>query len=198
MLYYLSGLTCDDQNFITKACAQRKASELGIALVSPDTSPRANVSGENDEMEVGSAASFYLNATEGKWKKNYQMYDYIVKELPSVLKGLGNLKTDKVGHCGSFLMQMMSSICKETICKFMSLGGPRDFAQTWLQPVVYTCTHDQQATGAQSALKAQGWATQQCKRLEHNHCVQSALSLSCLDPMQFMRHVQSTCLSQQV
>ena len=97
VLYYLSGLTCDDQNFITKACGQRKASELGIALVSPDTSPRANVPGENDKMEVGSAAGFYLNATEGKWQKNYQMYDYIVKELPSVLEGLGGLQTNKVG-----------------------------------------------------------------------------------------------------
>lgn len=99
VLYYLSGLTCDDQNFITKANAQRKASELGIALISPDTSPRANVPGENDQMEVGSAAGFYLNATEGKWKKNYQMYDYIVKELPSVLQGLKGLNVQKVQPC---------------------------------------------------------------------------------------------------
>ncbi|KAK9863729.1 hypothetical protein WJX84_008872 [Apatococcus fuscideae] len=100
VLYFLSGLTCDDQNFITKAGAQRKASELGIALVSPDTSPRADVPGENDKMEVGSAAGFYLNATEGKWKKNYQMYDYIVKELPSVLKGLKGLQIEKASIMG--------------------------------------------------------------------------------------------------
>ena len=87
VLYYLSGLTCTDENFIQKAGAQRKAAELGVALVAPDTSPRGlNVPGEADSWDFGVGAGFYLNATEGKWSKNWRMYDYIVEELPGLLK----------------------------------------------------------------------------------------------------------------
>lgn len=86
VLYYLSGLTCTDENFIQKAGAQRKAAELGIALVAPDTSPRGlNVAGESESWDFGVGAGFYLNATVDKWK-NWRMYDYIVDELPAVIK----------------------------------------------------------------------------------------------------------------
>ena len=87
VLFYLSGLTCTDENFIQKAGAQRKAAELGIALVAPDTSPRGlNVPGEADSWDFGVGAGFYLNATEDKWSKNWRMYDYVIDELPSLLK----------------------------------------------------------------------------------------------------------------
>ncbi|KAJ6831473.1 S-formylglutathione hydrolase-like isoform X1 [Iris pallida] len=85
VLYWLSGLTCTDENFIIKSGAQRAASAEGVALVAPDTSPRGlNVEGEADSWDFGVGAGFYLNAKEGKWK-NWQMYDYVVKELPKVL-----------------------------------------------------------------------------------------------------------------
>ncbi|XP_010523690.1 PREDICTED: S-formylglutathione hydrolase [Tarenaya hassleriana] len=85
VLYWLSGLTCTDENFITKAGAQRSASAHGIALVVPDTSPRGlNIEGEADSYDLGVGAGFYLNAKQEKWK-NWQMYDYIVKELPKLL-----------------------------------------------------------------------------------------------------------------
>lgn len=86
-LYWLSGLTCTDENFVQKAGAQATASELGLILIVPDTSPR----GENvpdDEAgayDFGLGAGFYLNATEDPWQKNYRMYDYISKELPSLV-----------------------------------------------------------------------------------------------------------------
>ncbi|URE04095.1 s-formylglutathione [Musa troglodytarum] len=85
ILYWLSGLTCTDDNFIMKSGAQRAASGEGIALVAPDTSPRGlNIEGEADSWDFGVGAGFYLNATEEKWK-NWRMYDYVVKELPKVL-----------------------------------------------------------------------------------------------------------------
>ena len=81
-LYWLSGLTCTEENFIVKAGAQRIAAELGIALIVPDTSPRGvNLPGEDDEMDVGSGAGFYVNATRPPWAAHYRMYDYVTKEL---------------------------------------------------------------------------------------------------------------------
>ncbi|GAB2227948.1 hypothetical protein Droror1_Dr00009777 [Drosera rotundifolia] len=85
VLYWLSGLTCTDENFIIKSGAQRAASQEGIALIAPDTSPRGlNVEGEADSWDFGVGAGFYLNATHEKWK-NWRMYDYVVKELPQIL-----------------------------------------------------------------------------------------------------------------
>lgn len=85
VLYWLSGLSCNDENFIIKSGAQRIASAEGIALVAPDTSPRGlNVEGESDNWDFGVGAGFYLNATQEKWK-NWRMYDYVTKELPQVL-----------------------------------------------------------------------------------------------------------------
>ena len=78
VLYWLSGLTCTHENFITKAGAQQRASELGLMLVAPDTSPRgAGVDGEDDHYDLGTGAGFYINATSEKWAQNYRMEDYI-------------------------------------------------------------------------------------------------------------------------
>jgi S-formylglutathione hydrolase len=84
-LYWLSGLTCTEENFSIKSGAQRYAAELGIALVIPDTSPRGvDIPGENDHMDVGTGAGFYVNATEQPWAAHYRMYDYIRDELVAV------------------------------------------------------------------------------------------------------------------
>ena len=83
VLYWLSGLTCNEQNFITKAGAQRYAAEHGIILVAPDTSPRGEDVADADGYDLGKGAGFYLNATRDPWKKHYRMYDYIVQELPA-------------------------------------------------------------------------------------------------------------------
>lgn len=100
VLYFLSGLTCDDQTFVVKSNAQRKASEHGIALVTCDTSPRGlNIDGEEEDWDFGTGAGFYLNATQSKWKQ-YRMYDYVVKELPEVLQSLAGLDVHKVGIPG--------------------------------------------------------------------------------------------------
>lgn len=85
-LFWLSGLTCTEQNFITKAGAQRVAAELGLAIVVPDTSPRGlNINGDKESEDFGEGASFYLDATEMPWLDHYRMYTYISKELPAVI-----------------------------------------------------------------------------------------------------------------
>lgn len=87
VVYWLSGLECSEENFMQKAGAQRWAAELGLMIVCPDTSPRgAGVPGETDAWDLGVAASFYVNATEGAWAKNYRMYDYITKELRTLVE----------------------------------------------------------------------------------------------------------------
>ncbi|WP_275424999.1 S-formylglutathione hydrolase [Archangium violaceum] len=87
-LYWLSGLSCTDENFSQKAGAQRLAAELGIALVVPDTSPRGkDVPGDPDgAWDFGHGAGFYVNATREPWSRNYRMHDYVVHELPALVE----------------------------------------------------------------------------------------------------------------
>ncbi len=85
VLYWLSGLTCNDENFTTKAGAQRVAAELGIALVMPDTSPRGHDVADDAGYDLGKGAGFYLNATQQPWASHYRMYDYIRNELPALI-----------------------------------------------------------------------------------------------------------------
>ncbi|RUO39937.1 S-formylglutathione hydrolase [Idiomarina aquatica] len=87
-VYFLSGLTCTDENFATKAGAQRVANELGIALIMPDTSPRGDDVPDDPEAayDFGKGAGFYVNATQTPWSQHYQMYDYIVSELPELVE----------------------------------------------------------------------------------------------------------------
>ena len=87
VLYWLSGLTCNHENFITKAGAQQYAAQAGIMLVAPDTSPRgAGVEGEDEDYDLGSGAGFYINASAEKWVKYYRMEDYIIHELPKFIR----------------------------------------------------------------------------------------------------------------
>lgn len=103
VLYWLSGLTCTDQNFVTKAGAQKYATELGVAIVCPDTSPRGEGVPDDPEShwDFGLGAGFYVNATEAPWQKNYQMVDYVVNELPELVNThfpVNPLKTGISGH----------------------------------------------------------------------------------------------------
>jgi S-formylglutathione hydrolase len=88
LLYWLSGLTCTDENFVTKAGAQRYAAEHGIAIVAPDTSPRGDGIPDDPEgaYDFGLGAGFYLNASQQPWAANYRMYDYVVDELPALVE----------------------------------------------------------------------------------------------------------------
>ena len=88
VMYWLSGLTCTDENFMQKSGALRVAAELGIAIVAPDTSPRGEGVPDdvNQSYDFGLGAGFYVNATQAPWNTHYQMYDYILKELPEIIE----------------------------------------------------------------------------------------------------------------
>ena len=87
LLWWLSGLTCTDENFMQKAGAHKTAAELGLAIVCPDTSPRGtDLPGEHESYDFGSGAGFYVNATQSPWSQHYRMYDYVTEELPALVQ----------------------------------------------------------------------------------------------------------------
>lgn len=101
VVYWLSGLTCTEENFIIKAGAQRVAAELGIAIVTPDTSPRGlGLPGEDDAYDFGSGAGFYVDATQAPWSTNYRMYSYITQELPWLIAANFPVDPARVGIFG--------------------------------------------------------------------------------------------------
>ena len=102
VLYWLSGLTCSDENFVTKAGAQQHAAEYGLAIVCPDTSPRGEGVPDDEESayDFGLGAGFYINATEQPWATHYQMYDYVVEELPALINAEFPVDGSKVAISG--------------------------------------------------------------------------------------------------
>lgn len=86
VLYWLSGLTCTEQNFITKGNAQRHAAEHGIIVVAPDTSPRGDAVADADGYDLGKGAGFYVDATRSPWAPHYRMHDYVANELPALVE----------------------------------------------------------------------------------------------------------------
>jgi S-formylglutathione hydrolase len=102
VLYWLSGLTCTDQNFVTKAGAQRYAAKHGIAIVCPDTSPRGyDVADDADgAWDFGLGAGFYVNATQAPWSDHYRMYDYVVDELPELINAHFEIDAQRAAICG--------------------------------------------------------------------------------------------------
>ena len=131
-LYWLSGLTCTDENFSSKAGAQRIAAELGIALIIPDTSPRGEgvPDDDNGAYDFGLGAGFYVNATREPFAKHYQMYDYIVSELPQLLEAELPLsdKRSIIGHSmgghGALVIGLRNSERYRSISAFSPICNP--------------------------------------------------------------------------
>jgi S-formylglutathione hydrolase len=86
VLYWLSGLTCTEQNFITKAGAQMHAARHGFIVVAPDTSPRGDTIANDPAYDLGQGAGFYVNATQSPWTPHYRMQDYVADELPALIE----------------------------------------------------------------------------------------------------------------
>lgn len=102
VIYFLSGLTCTEQNMITKSGIQRYAEQHQLIIVGPDTSPRGcGVPGEDETWDLGSGAGFYVDATKEPWAKNYRMYSYITKELRELVeKKFSCVDASKIGITG--------------------------------------------------------------------------------------------------
>jgi S-formylglutathione hydrolase len=132
VLYWLSGLTCDDQNFMQKAAAFNKAAELGIAIVCCDTSPRGEgvPDDENAAYDFGLGAGFYVNATQDPWKKHYQMYDYVTQELPNLIQTNFpvNAKKSISGHSmgghGALIIGLKNQQRYQSISAFSPICNP--------------------------------------------------------------------------
>jgi S-formylglutathione hydrolase len=133
VLYYLSGLTCTDDNVRTKGGAQRYAAEHGLALVMPDTSPRGDdVPDASDRYDLGKGAGFYVNATQEPWKKHYQMYDYICKELINqvIVKfdrlALSAVSGHSMGGHGALTIGLKNTSLFNSISAFSPIANPID------------------------------------------------------------------------
>jgi S-formylglutathione hydrolase len=101
VLYWLSGLTCTEENFIVKAGAQRVAAQLGLAIVAPDTSPRGlNIPGDSETWDFGVGAGFYVDATRPPWDRNYRMYSYVSRELRELVNAQFPVDAARTGICG--------------------------------------------------------------------------------------------------
>ncbi len=112
VLYFLSGLTCTEENFLTKAGAQRLAAEYGLMLVVPDTSPRnTGIPGEDKDWDFGTGAGFYVDATAEPWNKHYQMYSYVVEELPALIAEHFPARSDRQGIFGHSMGGHGALIC---------------------------------------------------------------------------------------
>ena len=133
VLYYLSGLTCTDENFVAKAGAQQFAAEHGIAIVAPDTSPRGDGVPDDPEgsWDFGLGAGFYVNATQAPWNDHYRMYDYIVEELPKVVGDLLPIDADRssiTGHSmgghGALTIGLRNPSLFQSISAFSPICSP--------------------------------------------------------------------------
>lgn len=130
VLYWLSGLTCNDENFTTKAGAQRVAAELGIVLVMPDTSPRGEQAANDDGYDLGQGAGFYLNATQKPWATHYRMYDYLRDELPTLIQSQFNVSDrcaisgHSMGGHGALIMALKNPGKYTSVSAFAPIVNP--------------------------------------------------------------------------
>lgn len=130
VLYWLSGLTCNEQNFITKAGAQKYASEYKVIIVAPDTSPRGEAVPDDASYDLGQGAGFYVNATQAPWSQHFKMYDYIVEELRNLIDQ--NFPTNQtqsiMGHSmgghGALVIGLKNPALYKSISAFSPIVAP--------------------------------------------------------------------------
>ena len=165
VLYWLSGLTCTDENFMQKAGAQRIAAELGIALVAPDTSPRGEGVPDDPGYDLGMGAGFYVNATQHPWRDHYQMYDYVTRELPELIETHFPVSTKRAisGHSmgghGALIAALREPGRYRSVSAFSPISHPS------------RCPWGQKALGAylgNNPLLWQEWDA--CQLLRHHDC----------------------------
>ena len=132
VLYWLSGLTCTEENFIVKAGAQRVAAELGLAIVVPDTSPRGlKIPGENESYDFGLGAGFYVDAVQPPWSRGYRMYSYVAKELRGLIESefpVDPARTGIFGHSmgghGALTLALKNPDIYKSVSAFAPISSP--------------------------------------------------------------------------
>ncbi|GAB1538116.1 S-formylglutathione hydrolase [Scytonema sp. NUACC21] len=132
ILYFLSGLTSTEENFMVKAGAQQYAAKYGVMLVAPDTSPRnTGIPGEDDERDFGSGAGFYVDATVEPWASHYRMYSYVVSELPAAIASNFPVKSDKqsifghsMGGHGALVCALRNPKQYKSVSAFAPIAAP--------------------------------------------------------------------------
>ena len=132
VLYWLSGLTCSDENFMQKAAAFRIAAKLGIAIVAPDTSPRGDGVADDPDgaYDLGLGAGFYVNATQAPWREHYQMYSYVVDELPKLVEQhfpvtqVRSISGHSMGGHGALMIGLRNSDKYRSISAFSPITHP--------------------------------------------------------------------------
>jgi S-formylglutathione hydrolase len=131
-LYYLAGLTCNEETFMIKAGALRLAAELGLILVAPDTSPRGlSLPGEDDDWDFGTGAGFYLDAEAEPWRRHYRMYSYVTKELPALIEASFPARTDRrgifghsMGGHGALIVALKNPDRYQSVSAFAPISNP--------------------------------------------------------------------------
>ena len=129
-LYWLSGLTCTDENFMHKAGAQRIAAELGMAIIAPDTSPRGDGVADDNGYDLGKGAGFYVNATEAPWNRHYRMYDYVLNELPALIESMfpvseqRSISGHSMGGLGALVLAMRNPERYRSVSAFSPISNP--------------------------------------------------------------------------
>lgn len=130
VLYWLSGLTCTEQNFITKSGFQRYADEHNMIVVAPDTSPRGDNVTDDAAYDLGKGAGFYVNATQEPWGNHYQMYDYIVSELPQLINehfptnGKQSISGHSMGGHGALTIAFKNAEKYQSVSAFSPIVAP--------------------------------------------------------------------------
>jgi S-formylglutathione hydrolase len=132
VLYFLSGLTCTEETFCIKSHAQQSAAELGLMLISPDTSPREpRIPGDADHWDFGYSAGFYLDATQAPWSQNYRMYSYVTRELPEFVAahlparpGATGIFGHSMGGHGALTLALRNPAMYRSVSAFSPIAAP--------------------------------------------------------------------------
>lgn len=130
VLYWLSGLTCSEQNFISKAGAQRYAAAHDVILVAPDTSPRGDDVVDAEGYDLGKGAGFYVNATQAPWSQHYRMHDYVATELPALIEanfpvnGARAISGHSMGGHGALIVALKNPGRYRSVSAFSPIVAP--------------------------------------------------------------------------
>ncbi len=164
VLYFLAGLTCTEQNFITKAGAQAYAARHGLMLVAPDTSPRGDDVPDEEGWDFGSGAGFYVDATEEPWATHYRMYSYVTEELPAVIQSNFSVNAAKQGIFGHSMGGHGALVCGlrnpetyQSISAFAPIAAPKQ------------CAWGQKALGKYLGSDSATWSDYDASELVKHH-----------------------------